>query len=148
MSGSPVLLNLLCGVVTIVVWFLPLAGWPENFLKIAVAVIAIGGATVSWFWPANYSMQAGYVLVLCATFLVPFLIAYPFVSQEEAKEKARKYAEENLHGAKKIEIAGAKLNNWTWTISGWRIEKYSRPIQFYVDVHSKSGTSSNLRYTR
>lgn len=146
--GSPVLLTLLLGVAAIVVWFSLLAGWPENFLKIAVAVIAIGGATVSWFWPGNCSPQAGYVLVLCATFVVPFLIAYPFVSQEEAKEKARKYAEEHLHGAEKIEIAGAKLDNWTWTVTGWRIDKYSRPIQFHVDIHSKSGTSSNLRFTK
>lgn len=93
-------------------------------------------------------IQAGYVLALCATFVVPFLIAFPFVGQEEAKEKARTYAKDHLHGAKNIEIAEAKLDDWTWIVTGWRIEKYAQPIQFYVDIHSKSGTASNLRYTQ
>ncbi len=80
----------------------------------------------------------------CAAFAVALLIAWPFVSQKEAKEKARKYAEEQLHGEQDIKMDGAKLDNWTWIVTGWR----SRTVQFYVDVHAKSGTASNLRYTR
>lgn len=137
---------LLSGAACVILWFLSLAGWPQNFITIALAVITIGGASVSWFWPANYNPQSGYILVLCATFVVPLLIACSFISEKEAKEKARKYAEEHLHGAHNINIDQAKLDNWTWTVTGWRIEKYARPIPFYVDVHAKCGTATNLRY--
>jgi hypothetical protein len=139
---------LLGSVMVAMVWFLPLGSWPENFLKIAVLIFGVSTAVVTWFWPANSSLRTGYFLAIYLTFVVPFLIAYPFVGQEEAKEKARKYAEEHLHGAKNIKIAEAKLDDWTWIVTGWRIESFGLSVQFCVDVHAKSGTASNLRYTK
>jgi len=138
---------LLGSTVSLIVWFLPLAGWPENFLKIAAFIFLICSPIVYWFWPAGSSLGWAYVLVACVTIVTSFLIAYPFVTQEEAKEKARKYAEEQLHGAQSIKIADAKLDNWTWIVTGWRIEKYSQPVRFYVNVPAKHGTATNLRYT-
>lgn len=79
---------------------------------------------------------------------VALLIACPFVSQEEAKEKARKYAQEQLqlHEPERIQMAEPKLDNWTWVVSGWRTSKYSQPVRFFVNIHSKRGTATNLRY--
>jgi hypothetical protein len=125
-----------------------MAGWQANLLKIVPVVFLIFSPIVYLSWPASYSLYWAYALVICIVIIPSGLIACPFVTQDKAKRNARKFAEENLHGATSIQIDRAELNDWTWIVGGWRIQTYTAPMRFWVNVHAKTGTASNLRWLK
>jgi hypothetical protein len=122
-----------------------LASWQESF-GIAFAVLSpILGYAGYAFLPTNSGIGMGVSVAAIAA----FLIAYPCVSMKKAKETARKFAQEQFQG-ERVDIEDAKLDYWTWHVSGWRVPKFAQPIRFYLDVDAKlfRGVKNGLHYVR
>lgn len=108
-----------------------LGDWPQNFGIVFAAGSAILIPLLSMFWPTNLSLIIG---ALGAS-VIGFLVAYPFVCEEQAKELAQRQVQKEKPDFT-VSIAKAKLNNWTWDVTGW-LTSYGQSVEFHVPVSAK-----------
>jgi hypothetical protein len=110
-----------------------LGDWPRNFGIVFAAGSAILIPTFGLFWPANLSLIMG----ASSASIIGLLVAYPFVSEEQAKQLAQRQVQKEKPDFT-VSIAKAKLDNWTWDVTGW-LTSYGSSVEFHVAVSAKRG---------
>ena len=150
MSMYPLAVGLLWILISTLLWYLKSAGWQENFGVGVLILTGISAAIGIAFYSqltANSNLGWFYVVGVCVGIITSLLVACPWVCTEKAKETAQKYAQERLGGmGHDISIIDAKLDDWTWHVTGWRISRGGSSVRFCVDIDSKRGKVRSLYY--
>lgn len=104
-----------------------MAGWRKNF-----GLLTVLTGTVATVYVQTYPhiVLVGFPVGL----LVVFLLCFPFVTENKARQIAEKVAQKK-YPTVRVVIQGAKLDNWTWHIHGVAVEKTG----FRIDVNAKYG---------
>lgn len=119
-----------------------LTGWRTNFL-IWVTGSGVITSIFLQLYPTTLVQNSGNAQAIETAFtsvvVLGFLLCFPFVTENKAKQIAKKVADKTLatkFGTNFTVVMGvATLDNWTWHVSG----TYTGAIvPFRVDVHSKS----------